>query len=1407
MNKAIEEGAEIPSLLKELACKDASIAPSRENYREPSPSEKLAATSGESPQILLTKPGNAEQLAIAQKLEHNQQMLVQGPPGTGKTHTIANLMGHFLAQGKRILVTSEKLKALSVLKEKLSPELQNLCISYTGNAKADQIETTIAGLQARLASTYLPTLRQEIEQLTKQREETISELSSIRERIYEQRSAKHNTIEYMGHNYSLIDLAKKLKDEEAISRWIVGPVAISDTFLTPEELQTLYGNAERWTPEEIEHLKSKRVPVQDLLSPKALEQLFNHWKEVRQALTEAESKRRFVEGYAGQCVIQYGDEPEVKLTKASLERLEKFDLDSVPRLEGEAFEKTALLTGMNPLSQHFVLGKLVDERLGHVFEAIAQYQKEAFEAQLIVSFPSLENLETVAEAASWFAQHRPDGTLGLMDRFLGKAKTYQAAIQGITVNLKAPSSAQAFNLIASYAQVQIQLREVEALWEKSPFSQNEDINASGDLERFVALMKPRWTKFRTALHWWTETGELYEKAVMALGLEGEGITAWREAKDTETRLKALMRFHQETHLPHRRLKTLKLEQDELQLTIKRMQLKIKALVEEGSIIMQEVLTALSHSIPRYQSVYGQLCRFEQEQTEFVRYCAVLAKVDTFAPQWKKAIEERREGFVFNEAPSELFKAWEWHQLDARFKRATENTLESLQADEKQAAKKQRDLTISLAAAKAWYAVFERVSGEPELMGQLTQLAVALKKGQRKGRNALKFQMLANTLLNATQKAIPVWVMPIAEAVQKFDAKTHFDVLIIDEASQASLTALPLLFWGAKVIVIGDDKQVTPTTVGRKLDGYDKLVARFIKDKVKNPSIYLDPDVSLYDFFSQSGCPRVMLTEHFRCVPDIIGWCNKTFYDGQMKPLRDSSSTILTPPWALWRVNAEPGQSGFIEEEATAAIRLIRAMIDQPEYAGKTFGIIVMKSTALDSSAERKFQTMILNAFSETEITERQITFGTSAEFQGDERDVILMCLMDVPKAPGEPLSKLRDTENKTYEKRFNVAVSRARDQLWLIHSFDWENQLKSDDLRRRLFEWVKMCAEKTDAQKSVTPAADSPFEIEVGTALKIKGYDIEQQHAVGGFRLDFVVRDHDKAVALECDGVAYHSGTATILRDMERQSMLERVGWRFVRISGADYYRDPEGAMAMVYKELEALGIKPSVKTERAPETNDLLARVRQTFLTVNADGSASEGVTLTEAVAVNSSAQEPEKTQAPNSVPSESLKTEANECSENVLETAVEVPIEVLDEVPVLKTVNEAPLAEEEAVEPQLVREEASKVAEKPKAKTPAKRVTKASKATPAKKTVSAKLTLFDELDEEPISSVDEIIFAHLAKAKMDYIDKRASGGALWVPGKWSNKAVFDAIFEETGCRFTFAQKGGRLTGHKPAWYSKASN
>src|SRR5438132_10168412 len=75
-------------------------------------------------EVLLSKPANPEQVRIAKQLEEYGGVLVQGPPGTGKTHTIGNLVGHLLAQGKSVLVTSHTTKALRMVRHHIVPEVR-----------------------------------------------------------------------------------------------------------------------------------------------------------------------------------------------------------------------------------------------------------------------------------------------------------------------------------------------------------------------------------------------------------------------------------------------------------------------------------------------------------------------------------------------------------------------------------------------------------------------------------------------------------------------------------------------------------------------------------------------------------------------------------------------------------------------------------------------------------------------------------------------------------------------------------------------------------------------------------------------------------------------------------------------------------------------------------------------------------------------------------------------------------------------------------------------------------------------------------------------------------------------------------------------------------------------------------
>ena len=98
------------------------------------------------PEPLFPLPANQAQRNVLDRMRSDTAVVVQGPPGTGKTHTIANLVSAYLAEGKRILVTSQKDQALRELRDKVPPELRDLCVMLTGIQRGggtDEMERSI----------------------------------------------------------------------------------------------------------------------------------------------------------------------------------------------------------------------------------------------------------------------------------------------------------------------------------------------------------------------------------------------------------------------------------------------------------------------------------------------------------------------------------------------------------------------------------------------------------------------------------------------------------------------------------------------------------------------------------------------------------------------------------------------------------------------------------------------------------------------------------------------------------------------------------------------------------------------------------------------------------------------------------------------------------------------------------------------------------------------------------------------------------------------------------------------------------------------------------------------------------------------------------------------------------------
>src|SRR5262245_27529192 len=145
-------------------------------------------------------------------------------------------------------------------------------------------------------------------------------------------------------------------------------------------------------------------------------------------------------------------------------------------------------------------------------------------------------------------------------------------------------------------------------------------------------------------------------------------------------------------------------------------------------------------------------------------------------------------------------------------------------------------------------------------------------------------------------AVPCWIMSHARISESMPAEIGgFDLVIVDEASQSNLWALPAILRGKKILVVGDDKQVSPDGGFIASEHILSLRQRFLEEQPYQAE--MTPEKSLYDLAARVfSAHAVMLREHFRCAPPIIGYANRVFYKGGIQPLRIPAATErLDPP--------------------------------------------------------------------------------------------------------------------------------------------------------------------------------------------------------------------------------------------------------------------------------------------------------------------------------------------------------------------------------------------------------------------------------------------------------------------------------------------------------------------------------
>ncbi|MEU4558784.1 AAA domain-containing protein [Actinoplanes sp. NPDC023936] len=1069
--------------------------------------------------LLMPLPTNEAQESIARRLAHHRNVAVQGPPGTGKTHTIRNLICHLMANGKRVLVVAQKEDPLRVLRDGLPEEVQALCLAVLGRTTDQLVQLQLAAreLSDRAATLDKDAEARRVERLTASLEEAERELAAAMAGLRLIAESEAATYPIGGVALLPAEVGAWLRERAAAHGGIPDPVS-GPPPLTIEEFATLLKLAARLTPEDRAAAMRPLPEISDLPDAAAAASARERTGEIEAALSRladqgVEIARVRAEQRPGMAELL----AELKDAVAWLRRREGTWTDRLGRLLDDPHWHRLWNDQVVATEQTFAeLAALAREVTGH---RIAVPEPILNEPKLLLT--RLGEMRQRFEAGRGLNRLLQPGLYRLADEIRVDGEPLRT-VEDVDLVISGVRRSQARRRLGDSW-----LEWVDRLSVPAPPT------GWGDPEVWAgALLAEAKQSLDFDLFRWPPLAARLALLVPQKDLEIDAACL----ADVAGLLESAARI----------------------FDLDKARAQARAVAER--VAPWPDLAEAWKTLAGWDSAVAEVRRLVLLQPDVMRFHAAHDRLLSVAPEWAAMIASGEHPVVSGQA---CLEAWEWRRAQTWFDEVVGDVDPAVLSRRVERARaKIRRLTGELVVASAWLEVSRAL--DDRRRAALADWTTALRKiGKGTGRGAAAWQAHAQRAMESAVSAVPVWVMSVDRAIEQFAGGAKFDVVIVDEASQADLFALPVLSLAERAVVVGDDQQIGPQLgfVG----SVTGLIQRHLDDV---PSAeHFDPESSLYDHAVRRSPERILLTEHFRCVPQIIEFSSRHYYDHKIMPLR-ADRPVLPPIQTVFCASGvRQSLAGFGDvnlEESGALVERVTKIVADPRYDGRTLGVISLLSS---SGQAAHLLTQLREAIGEDEIKARRLRVGDAYTFQGDERDVMLISMVVSENDPRVAAFTKRD-----YHRRINVAASRARDQLWIFHSVR-PAALAADDARGLLLSYALNLPTEA-AAADLAARCESDFERAVLKRLVARGYRPIPQFRIGGYRIDFVLNAPDgRRLAIECDGDAYH-GPERWESDMRRQSVLERVGnCVFVRIRGSVFAREPEAAMRPLWQRIAELEI------------------------------------------------------------------------------------------------------------------------------------------------------------------------------------------------------------------------------------------
>ena len=1128
--------------------------------------------------VLLSKPANPEQVRIARWTEHAGGVLVQGPPGTGKTYTIGNLVGHLLAEGKNVLVTSHTTKALRMVRSQIVPELRSLSVSLLESDLDShlQLESAVSSIADRLSRTDARSLEFETDRLTQERAELLDQLAKLRQQLADARADEYRDVAVGGKAWAPAEAARKIARESDINGWIPGPVQPGvDLPFSGGDLAELYSTNRSISPDVESEVSGNLPSVSELPAPADFEDLLVEKIRLEQSDHGFRSDLWQIGGPASAGALR-ALAPILNQSVAVLASSERWKLAAAYAGKNggphrETWEKLLALVEQ----VHF--------ESGSTQELLIQHETR------LADDSRLDQHEQIATEIH--GHLRSGGNLGFFS--LLTHTRWKRFIQTTLVDGGSPRLPDHFLAASKFSRLKLLRRNLATRWDRqmAPLGASRSAEMGTEIEKdAIQFCGP----IRDCLAWHSQVWSPAERKLKDLGfLWDKFLSEQPVVVGDYSELARLHRAVRNSLPPILAARCDHLRWAEINQTLA--DLREHLAIARKSFMDSHTIASLREAVDSedskaYRRAHTRLLEMHQLRRKLQRRNALLAELDAAAPGWAKAIRARSGQHASATLPGDPSQAWIWRQIQDELDRRADVPIDELQTSIERLSGQLQATTIDLIDNRAWMFQARRTS-LPQRQALIGWLDTIRKIGKGTGIRAPRLRAEAARKMTECWGAVPVWVMPLSRVVENFDPrKARFDAVIIDEASQSDVMALVALYLGRNVVVVGDHEQVSPSAVGQEAAVIQSLIDQFLPG-IPNAHLY-DGQTSVYDLARQSFGETIRLVEHFRCVTEIIQFSNQLSYDGDIKPLRDASAVRLRPHVLAYQVEGSTREGKVNHEEARVIASLIVAALEQEEYQTNefghpaSFGVVSLVGEEQALEIDRLLRTHLA-----PDLFERhRLLCGTSAQFQGDERDVVFLSVVDASTG-----GVLYFRDQQMFKQRFNVAASRARDQMWVVHSLDPQSDLQPGDLRRRLIEHAQAPELLTRIPQDKQRRAQSALEREVMKHLVQAGYHVIPRWKLGSRTIDLVVEGNGMRLAIECDGDRELS-LEELREDMDRQAMLERLGWTFARVRGSLFFRAPDRAMRPILEKLGSLQIPTrasgSDNEPGSPSLDELSARI-----------------------------------------------------------------------------------------------------------------------------------------------------------------------------------------------------------------------